>query len=624
MNKIEIVEYYSKRKTELSTEIGLLKRKNRLFVFSELLSFIGAIAAVAAYTVYGGMIWLLTAALLLVAYIVIRQADGRNGSRIETLTDLKRVYEKELSYYAGDYSCFADGSEYADPKHPFTYDMDIFGRQSLFQRINRTVSSGGADRLAECLSNLSGDKDFIDCRREVIDRLAEMEAERAAFMAQGQRQKIETRQIQEALEGVEEMPLSRFPLSPLSLVLAVMAILALLTVLVLAFFGVVSGTMAMMWATMQLFVVMMLCLKSIKMISKSVNNLHKQMKQYVELIRLTREMVDKLTSQQVDKLFAANTDVHRSTFITHRSTLAFDELRRILDALDRRGNVLGLMFTNMFLLSDYFLVRRFIKWKERYLDKVGEWIDEVSTMDALVSMATFAYNEPRSGRAEIVESDEMVYEAKGLYHPFIGDKAVRNDFNIVDNNYYIITGANMAGKSTFLRSIGINYILAQNGMPVFADSLRVSSYNLFTSMRTSDDLSSGISYFNAELLRLKQLIDSLKPSHPIFGGTGERPTLMILDEILKGTNSLDKLNGSRMFLEAMSAHPVSGIIATHDLELSKMADERPDRFHNYCFEIELSDNIIYTYKITPGVARNQNATFLLKNIIRSLEWRDTM
>lgn len=617
MNKIEIVEYYSKRKTELSTEIGLLKRKNRLFVVSELLSFIGAIAAVAAYTVYGGMIWLLTAALLLVAYIVIRQADGRNGSRIETLTDLKRVYEKELSYYAGDYSCFADGSEYADPKHPFTYDMDIFGRQSLFQRINRTVSSGGADRLAECLSNLSGDKDFIDCRREVIDRLAEMEAERAAFMTQGQRQKIETRQIQEALEGVAEMSLSRFPLSPLSLVLAVTAIVALLTVVVLAFFGVVSGTMAMMWATMQLFVVMMLCLKSIKMISKSANNLHKQMKQYVELIRLTREMVDKLTSLQVDKLFATNT--HDSS----NKLLAFDELRSILDALDRRGNVLGLMFTNMFLLSDYFLVRRFIKWKERYLDKVGEWIDEVSTMDALVSMATFAYNEPRSGRAEIVESDEMVYEAKGLYHPFIGDKAVRNDFNIADNNYYIITGANMAGKSTFLRSIGINYILAQNGMPVFADSLRVSSYNLFTSMRTSDDLSSGISYFNAELLRLKQLIDNLKPSHTSsFGGACS--TLIILDEILKGTNSLDKLNGSRMFLEAMSAQPVSGIIATHDLELSKMADERPGRFHNYCFEIELSDNITYTYKITPGVARNQNATFLLKNIIRSLEWRDTM
>jgi DNA mismatch repair ATPase MutS len=210
-----------------------------------------------------------------------------------------------------------------------------------------------------------------------------------------------------------------------------------------------------------------------------------------------------------------------------------------------------------------------------------------------------------------------VYEATRLYHPFIGDKAVRNDFSIVNNNYYIITGANMAGKSTFLRSLGINYILARNGMPVFADSLQVSIYNLFTSMRTSDDLSGGISYFNAELLRLKQLV-SLVACPDTTPSEGKGEVLIILDEILKGTNSLDKLNGSRMFLEAMATQSVSGIIATHDLELSKMSDERPDRFHNYCFEIELSNDITYNYKITPGVARNQNATYLLRGVLSDL------
>ena len=164
----------------------------------------------------------------------------------------------------------------------------------------------------------------------------------------------------------------------------------------------------------------------------------------------------------------------------------------------------------------------------------------------------------------------------------------------------------MAGKSTFLRSLGVNYILAMNGMPVFADSFRVSLFSLFSSMRTSDDLAHGISYFNAELLRLRQLIDHCR---------GHRHTLIILDEILKGTNSLDKLNGSRMFLEAISNLPVSGVIATHDLELSRMADDETGRFHNFCFEIRLSDEITYTYKITPGVARNQNATHLLKGIL---------
>ena len=164
----------------------------------------------------------------------------------------------------------------------------------------------------------------------------------------------------------------------------------------------------------------------------------------------------------------------------------------------------------------------------------------------------------------------------------------------------------MAGKSTFLRSIGINYVMALCGMPVFAEKLRVSLYNLFSSMRTSDDLAHGISYFNAELLRLRQLLDNVKAAPR---------TLIILDEILKGTNSLDKLNGSRMFLEAIAKLPVSGIIATHDLELSKLADEYPSRFHNFCFEIKLSQNIIYSYKISPGTAKNQNATYLLKGIL---------
>ena len=164
----------------------------------------------------------------------------------------------------------------------------------------------------------------------------------------------------------------------------------------------------------------------------------------------------------------------------------------------------------------------------------------------------------------------------------------------------------MAGKSTFLRAIGVNYVLAMAGMPVFASEMKVSMFNLFTSMRTTDDLQHGISYFNAELIRLRLLLDSVRENPPC--------TLIILDEILKGTNSLDKLNGSRMFLEAVSKLPVSGVIATHDLELSRMA-EGSGRFHNLCFEIKLGEGVTYSYKITTGVAKNQNATYLLKRIL---------
>ena len=156
----------------------------------------------------------------------------------------------------------------------------------------------------------------------------------------------------------------------------------------------------------------------------------------------------------------------------------------------------------------------------------------------------------------------------------------------------------------------MNYILAMNGMPVFAERLTVSRFKLFSSMRTSDDLSHGISYFNAELLRLQQLLDYI-----------QQPSLLILDEILKGTNSLDKLNGSRMFLRAISDKPMAGIIATHDLELAKMEQESP-QFHNWCFEIALGTDVNYPYKITQGVARNQNATFLIKKMLGKAEDMD--
>ena len=147
-----------------------------------------------------------------------------------------------------------------------------------------------------------------------------------------------------------------------------------------------------------------------------------------------------------------------------------------------------------------------------------------------------------------------------------------------------------------------------NGLPVFAQNLTMSIFSLFTSMRTSDDLTHGISYFNAELLRLQQLLESIN---------NDEPCLIILDEILKGTNSVDKLNGSKMFLESVKNLNVTGIIATHDLELSKMATSYPEQFHNFCFEIELGKEVTYSYKIAPGVALNQNATFLLKQLLKS-------
>ena len=594
--------YYASRVREYAERIRHLKHRNRLFIIGEIATFVLVLIFIALSTVITGGRWLLlAAAAVFLVYVWIRQMDVRNERRIHSLEDLRSVYEHEVSYLEGDFTPFDSGEQYVDAHHAFTFDLDIFGRDSLFQRMNRTITTGGSDRLASYLSFRC-----IRCQPEHIRNFADDELWRARFMALGQRGKIDSAGIYTMLSEGSGVVVPRYFASVWIKVLALLLIIGLLVSIVLAAEGLINVNIPIWWGIIQFFAVFSLTSGALKRISKIMEGLHGQMQKYIDIICLCTQKAH--VPEGLQDHFKALGEARTS----------FERMASVIDGLDRRGNVLGLFFMDTFLLGDLFLVRKFIRWQQAYMDKMGDWIEMVSDVDALVSMGTFKYNEPETTEAEIVDDERVVYEACGLYHPFLGGKAVRNDFTISDRNFYIITGANMAGKSTFLRSVGVNYILALNGMPVFADRLRVSRFRLFSSMRTNDDLSHGISYFNAELLRLKQLIGFYRAPQAEGQDLTSGHTLIILDEILKGTNSLDKLNGSRLFLDAISRMPVSGIVATHDLELSKMSEKDALRFHNYCFEIELGDHITYSYKITPGVARNQNATFLLTNILEKI------
>lgn len=581
--------FYTEKERRLADEIAQLKQKSRLFVAGQIVFFLLFLTFLVLYTLVSwGALPLVLSAVSLTLYALVRLMDVKNDEQVHRFSSLRNVYLHELSYLKGDFSCFDDGERYVDAHHPFTFDLDVFGPESLFQRINRTVTTGGSDWLAAQLSSVAN----RSARADAVDELASMEPWRATFMALGADGRIDSALIRQALQEIKSLQIPTFAAKRWTFVLAWLLIVGLFAAVVASVAGWVSAQLPLWWGILHFFGVFFVCSGACRVISKAVDKLHEQLQVYVKLIQQVSETTAFATPQN-----AAIVNVLQG------ARQSFDQLNDILNGLDRRGNILGLFLMDALFLSDYFLVRRFLRWQRQYLGQVPVWIDAISEMDGLVSMATFRYNEPQAGRAEVVASEEMVYEAVGLYHPFLGAKAVRNDFTLQHRHYYIITGANMAGKSTFLRALGINYILAMNGMPVFAISLRVSAYSLFSSMRTTDDLAHGISYFNAELLRLKQLLTACQYNSQ---------TLIILDEILKGTNSADKLNGSRLFLQAVSALPVTGVIATHDLELSKMEGER---FHNYCFEIALGQDVTYSYKITRGVARNQNATFLLREIL---------
>ncbi|MBO4812392.1 MAG: DNA mismatch repair protein MutS [Prevotella sp.] len=606
-------ELYTERIKTLTDEIIQLNKHNRLVVILELSTIALAIGCIVAFTMWSSIVALVVAALFVAAYVAIRWKDSINSRLSEQKESIRSVYQKEVANLNGDFSEFPSGEQYVDPRHEFTLDLDIFGPQSLFNRMNRTVTTGGSDFLAKELAETRvrsiGE---IERRREAIRELTEKESLRTAFLAQGRGKKINTTAIKEALHEVQQLHVSHLAAHQLTYIAAVGSIIVFYGLLAGAIFGPLSGSLPMLWVLLQIMVVYLLFGRTLKRIYQSINIILPRLGTYVSMIMqiVTSDLKSREGRDVIGKLSADEQDALKS----------FRLLKGIISDLDQRNEV-WVPISNALYLADYFIVRRFLLWQDRYMMRIEDWIDAVSHFDALVSMATFRYNEPETTDAELVDTDEVVYEAHGLYHPFLGQKAVRNDFAISDQHYYIITGANMAGKSTFLRSIGINYVLACCGMPVFAERLRVSLFSLFSSMRTTDDLAHGISYFNAELLRLQQLIETCRQN---------RHTLIILDEILKGTNSLDKLNGSRLFLQSISELPITGIIATHDLELglqpiatsgtqelSKMEQEPTDRFHNYCFEIQLSDEITYTYRLSEGVAQNQNATYLLKNILKT-------
>ena len=592
---------YKKRITELVQTISSLRAKSRIFVMAEVLSFAVSIGFVVLFTVLDDASWTLGVALcVLFLYFYIRNLDTKNDRKIADASALKLVYEKEVAYQTGDYTKFDAGERYLQPTHPFTFDLDIFGQGSLFQRINRTISSGGSDYLAESLSGkweslpTAELLKHIEQRVEAIGELAGNEPFLSQFKAQGAEKPIDTAAVKEAFGSIHALQIPSYFGNPTFRILIYANLVGFYLSIFLSIGNFVPAFLPLWWGIFNFFLATFCTHKYIKLVNEAISKLKDQVRGYVNMASLIEKQ--SFTAAHLCELKANLSGAMAS----------FGQLERILQKIDNRSNEIGIVLFNCFGLLDITIVRHFLRWQRTYEPITDQWIGASSVFDALVSMATFRLNEDEAQEATIIDSSGVSYKARSIYHPFLGEKAVRNNFDIQNHEYYIITGANMAGKSTFLRTLGVNYILAMNGLPVFAEEMRVSVFRLFTNMRTTDDLTHGISYFNAELLRLKQLIASLDPNVP---------SLIILDEILKGTNSLDKLNGSRLFLEYISERNVTGVIATHDLELSKLEDENPQRFHNYSFEIELGTDVTYTYKIGRGVARNQNATFLLRQIL---------
>lgn len=527
---------------------------------------------------------------------ILVKIHNRFFIRKEWLETQARIIQEELQALSGDYSSFEDGKEYVNPEHPYSFDLDIFGRRSLFQSINRTCTFFGKVRLAEWLQNHLHEKTSIEKRQEMIREISEHTLFREQFRVAG------LVHHGQSSDGEKIQAWSQSPAQYLhagwvkAFIWGVPVINSLLLITSLA------GWTSFSWLGLSFGIFLVLSFGIIKRATYIQETYGKQLKSlngYARLIALAK--AEEWKSAGMQEL------MERFNLNGQSPVQALQQLSKELDRLDLRNN----QFLYVLLEGSIFFqlqeIVRIERWKVRYGQHISEWLETVGELDALCSLGTFAYNHPQYTYPELTEKP-FCFLATQMGHPLMpASQCVKNDATIPSRPFFlIITGANMAGKSTYLRTIGVNYLLACIGAPVCCERLRLHPNQLITSLRTSDSLSDNESYFFAELKRLKRIIDLLNQGQQLF---------IILDEILKGTNSMDKQKGSFDLIRQFMQLKANGIIATHDLLLGSLIKQFPEEIRNYCFEADIKENeLTFSYKLREGVAQNMNACFLMKKM----------
>jgi DNA mismatch repair ATPase MutS len=508
---------------------------------------------------------------------------------------LVRINQEEKNVLRNEYSGFYDGEKYTNREHAYSYDLDLFGEGSLYQYLNRTVTLVGRDLLAKRLTNTKTKESKIKSEQQVNSELATKIDWRHNFLATAYSSPVSDDDNKKIDLWVDE-PAFFIKRNVFKILVVALPVITL-SLLILVIAGMVHFSLFALFAIIQLFIASAFLRRTNKE-QRIVSDELRILKNYAKLISLIEN-----ESFSSDLLSNLQKDLETDSI---QAKLAFKKLIRIIDAFDARLNIVVGVILNGTLMWDLYSVMRLEKWKEKYGQNVKRWVEVIAEFDVYCSTANYGYNNPEFIYPEV--SNTEVINAKELGHPLIPkSKRVNNDFIInCLGEIDIVTGANMAGKSTFLRTVGVNFILALNGMSICATDFSFKIIDLFSGMRTADSLKENESYFYAELKRLKYIIEKLKQG---------QPTLLLLDEILKGTNSIDKAKGSWRFVEHLIELKATGIIATHDLTLCGIETDYPENIKNKCFEVDIDgQKISFDYKLKSGVTQNMNATILMKQM----------
>lgn len=584
-------KYYDQKLSISDNELERLKKQLALGSSARLFFFV--LLSYAIYQLFHGfqLIWLIFFIISFACFLGMISWHVNIKNKVEYQLQINALYKNELTQLNGPNELFDAGNTF-DDGNGFWSDLDLFGKGSLYHKINRTVTEYGHHALADQFKNNLLEKDAILEQQEAIQIYSKQMPLVESIVATALLYKTDYVSF-DALFNWLNTPnflhqskwakFVRYALPPLNLLLITLVfVLGNNSLLAIAF---ILG-----WS--QIVVYSKYFQSDFNLLGKKENIL----KQYAHILN------------QFEKIDAGNSSILKNCQSTSaQAHAAIDDLSKISSRIDQRLNLFLITIVNPIFLYDIQNMFALEEWKMKHQENLQKWIKLVGEIEKLNSYAFYAFNNP-SNVYPVVLNNPMQIIATELSHPLIEkEKSIANDIAVgVDNKLLLITGSNMSGKTTFLRTVGVNLILAQVGLPVAAISFSFSPMKIFSSIRISDSLQESTSYFMAELKKLSAIKKGVQNC---------TASLVLIDEILRGTNSEDKYFGSAQFVKEMIALNGLTLFATHDLKLSELEAEFPDKVSNYCFESVIENEELYFgYKIQRGVAKNRNASFLMKKM----------
>ncbi|NQX90911.1 MAG: hypothetical protein HRT74_02010 [Flavobacteriales bacterium] len=588
MNEKALLEYKNLLQ-EVEKEVKVAQGKlsqiliYRLLVFGVLV--LGIVLAVKFST------WIIGLSILsLILFLRLVKINKKWSENKQFLLTKQRVLQDEIRVLQGQWPKVPYFKPEIPANHPFALDLDVLGERSIYALLSRSYLNDAKHLLVDRLLTTHPTPDEIPNHQRAVKELQALTSLRVDLRACGEMLKEDT----QALEMLKSLEFNEQTSSDLKYMRMVTWLAPISTIIwTLLFMMDMAPATIYLLGLMGPLVFLGPKLQSINNLSQKVSSIHDTLESYMRYFH------------RVGNLDFDHPVLRKIQSDIKEGEASIRKLTSVTDQFDQRNNVFVAIILNGLIAFDFRNVLALHKWFKTSSDSMKRSIQSWSELEYWSSLSTWSYNHEHV--VTWPEVSNQAVHSEGLKHPFmLHQKVVENNVDVPQYPHdQIITGANMAGKSTYLRTVGSNYVLASLGMPVPAKSFKSSFAPLFTSMRTTDSLQDGKSYFLSELERLSLMIDNVKEGSPIF---------ILLDEILKGTNSNDKAAGSKAFVEQLMKHKVAGMVATHDLTLCTLSDQFTD-VENLHFSADIKDNdLSFDYLLKPGVCDTMNATFLMKKL----------